>query len=301
MGIDRTALRALEKVKKTEDFSFSENTTYGLGGAARIAYFPESIKQATAVFDYLTDSGQKFITLGNGSNVLASDSGFDGAVIVTKKLAGICRTGENKLFCRAGTSVSKLLNYCALNGFGGLEYLTGIPATVGGLVYMNGGAGGKYVESNIVKVKFYDGKMHVFSNKNCRFGNKHSTMQDVKCLILGAELAFVPESGEEIKRKISAYAARRCFHPKGKSCGCVFKNPDGLSAGKLIDEAGLKGLSIGGAFVSREHANFVINRGGSSDDVYRLIREVRRRVFETAGVLLDDEVVYIGDFNDTFR
>lgn len=300
MSINQATLRALEKVKKVTDFYFSKNTTYGLGGRANVAYYPKTITQAVAVFDYLKASGQNFITLGNGSNVLASDKNYDGAVIVTKQLSGIYRTGNNTFFCRAGTTVSSLLKYCKANGFGGLEYIAGIPATIGGLVYMNGGAGGKYVASNIVKVKFYDGKMHVFSNKNCCFGNKYSTMRDINCLILGAEFSFEPKSSEDIQCDIDTFLKRRSFHPKGKSCGCVFKNTGVVSVGKLIDEIGLKGLSIGGAIVSQEHANFIINRGGSSADVYRLIREVKQRVFEKTGILLEDEVVYIGEFNDTF-
>lgn len=299
MGVNKSTLHTLEKVKKDVGFSFSKNTTYGLGGKAKVAYYPNSISQAIAVFDYLTESGQKFVTLGNGSNVLASDKDYNGAVIVTKNLSGIYRTGENTLFCRAGTTVAKLLKYCITNGFGGLEYIAGIPATLGGLIYMNGGAGGRYVAENIVNVKFYDGKIHTYSNKNCRFGNKYSTMRDINCLVLGAEFRFTSESSENIEREIFAYLERRRFHPKGKSCGCVFKNLSGLGAGKLIDEVGLKGLSVGGATVSREHANFIINCGGSSADVHNLINEVKRRVFCDTGVLLEEELVYIGDFNDT--
>ncbi|MDE6105420.1 MAG: UDP-N-acetylmuramate dehydrogenase, partial [Clostridia bacterium] len=128
----------------------------------------------------------------------------------------------------------------------------------------------------------------------------YSTMRDINCVILGAELKFTLQSATEIKEKINEYLERRRFHPKGRSCGCVFKNVNGISAGKLIDEAGLKGLSIGGATVSREHANFIINRGGKAEDVYLLIKEVKRRVFERTGIRLEDEVVYIGEFNDTF-
>lgn len=300
MGLDGHTLKIFQSVRREENFNFSKHTTYGLGGAANVAYYPESEKQVKAVFDYLTANGETFVTLGNGSNVLVSDENFDGAVIVTKCLTGFRRTGENTFFCYAGTTVSALLKYCISNGFGGLEYLAGIPATLGGLLFMNGGAGGKYIESNVVKVKFYDGKIHSFSNKSCHFGNKYSTMRDINCIIIGAELKFIPQNSTDIKEKINEYLERRRFHPKGRSCGCVFKNLNGISAGKLIDEAGLKGLSIGGATVSREHANFIINRGGIAADVYLLIKEVKRRVFERTGIRLEDEVVYIGEFNDTF-
>ncbi|MDE5722488.1 MAG: UDP-N-acetylmuramate dehydrogenase [Clostridia bacterium] len=300
MGLDGRTLKIFQGVRREEKFDFSKHTTYGLGGSAGVAYYPENEKQTIAVFDYLSFNGKKFVTLGNGSNVLVSDNNFDGAVLMTKALTGLRRTGENTFFCQAGTTVSSLLKYCVSNGFGGLEYLAGIPATLGGLLFMNGGAGGKYIESNVVNVKFYDGKIHSFSNKNCRFGNKYSTMRDINCIILGAELRFTPQSDTVIKQKISEYLERRRFHPKGRSCGCIFKNVNGISAGKLIDDSGLKGFSIGGATVSCEHANFIISRGGSSSDVYLLINEVKRRVLEHTGIRLEEEVIYIGEFNDTF-
>ncbi|MDE6868824.1 MAG: hypothetical protein K2J83_06775, partial [Clostridia bacterium] len=117
---------------------------------------------------------------------------------------------------------------------------------------------------------------------------------------LAAELTFTPKSSQEIASEVDCYLKKRRFQTRGRSCGCVFKNSGEISAGKLIDEAGLKGLSIGGATVSRDHANFIINSGTRSSDVYKLIKEVKRIVLEKTGILLVEEVVYIGDFNDTF-
>ncbi|MDE6597281.1 MAG: UDP-N-acetylmuramate dehydrogenase [Clostridia bacterium] len=281
------------------NFSFAKNTTYGCGGCAKIAYFPTDINQAIFVYDYLVKENIKFVTLGNGSDVLASDGGFDGAVISTKNLKGIVPISENSLFCFAGTTVSELLKYCVLNGCGGLEYLAGIPASVGGLLYMNGGAFNKHIGDNTLSVKFYDGNLHDLSNKKCKFGHKYSTMQDINSLIIGAELIFEPKTGDRVKKDIDLILTARGSQPKGKSCGCVFKNYGEISAGKIIDEAGLKGLSNGGAKVSEEHANFIINCGNKSADVYKLIKEVKRRVYDSFGVCLEEEVVYIGDFNDT--
>ncbi|MDE7306834.1 MAG: UDP-N-acetylmuramate dehydrogenase [Clostridia bacterium] len=280
------------------NFSFAKNTTYGCGGCAEIAYFPKDINQAVFVYDYLINANKKFVTLGNGSDVLASDSGFDGAVISTKNLKGISRTSPNSFFCLAGVTVSELLRYCVLNGCGGLEYLAGIPASIGGLVYMNGGAFKKHIGENVLSIRFYDGELHDFSNKKCNFGNKYSTMRDMNGLILGAQLTFVPKDGAEIKKDIEANLSARGNQPKGKSCGCVFKNYGETSAGKIIAEAGLKGLCNAGAKVSDEHANFIINTGNSSAEVFKLIKEVKRRVYESKGVCLDEEVIYIGDFND---
>ena len=282
------------------NFSFAKNTTYGCGGCAKIAYFPKDINEAILVYDYLVNENINFVTLGNGSDVLASDGGFDGAVISTKNLKGINPVSENSFFCLAGTTVSELLKYCVSNGCGGLEYLAGIPASVGGLLYMNGGAFNKHIGDNTLSVKFYDGNLYDFSNKKCKFGHKYSTMRDKNGLILGAELTFEPNDGEKVKKDIDDILAARGSQPKGKSCGCVFKNYGEISAGKIIDEAGLKGLSNAGAKVSEVHANFIINCGNKSADVYKLIKEVKRRVYEGLGVCLEEEVVYIGDFNDTF-
>lgn len=292
--------KIIDNVPKEYDFSFVKNTTYGCGGIAKIAYFPKSIRQAVAVYNYLVHNEIKYIILGNGSNILASDKFFDGAVISTKLLTGVYRTGANTIFCRAGTKVSSLLKYCAVNGFGGLEYLAGIPASLGGLVFMNGEAGGKCVGENVAKVKLFDGKIRNLQNNYCHFGHKYSIMRDINSVILGVELKFVQKSSEAVKESIAQYLENRSCQPKGKSCGCVFKNVGTESAGKIIDEAGLKGLTIGCAKVSDAHANFIINSGARSSDVYALINEVKRRVYEQKGILLEEEVVYIGDFNDTF-
>ncbi len=287
---------SIAEVKFVKDFSFAKNTTYSCGGTAGIAYFPDSIKQATAVYDYLNRSGTKTVILGCGSNVLASDKYFDGAVISTRHLNGISQVSNNLLFCYAGTTVAELLKFCADSGFSGLEYLAGIPATVGGLALMNGGSGGIYIDNNIVNVLLYDGTVRSFSNKKCKFGYKYSIMRDINCLILGVELKIYPQSSEKVRENISKYINSRKHLPKGASCGCVFKNKGNLSAGKIIEESGLKGLTYGGACVSSEHANFLINNGGPSSDVYSLIKTVKKSVFERTGIMLEEEVVYIGDF-----
>lgn len=286
----------IDDVIKEENFSFAKNTTYRCGGNAKVAYFPQTAEQAERVFSFLKEKNISFVTVGNGSNILASDKGYEGAVISTKHLSGIEKTCRDTLFCLAGTKVSTLLKFCAENGLGGLEYLSGIPATIGGIVYMNGGAGGTYINQNVVSVRIFDGSMRDLSNKNCQFGYKYSTMRDINCLILGAELKIVPKSREKVEQDILYFSERRSGHPKGASCGCVFKNHGNISAGKLIDEAGLKGLTIGNAAVSGKHANFIINKGTSSSDVRALIDEVRRRVFDRTGIILEEEVVYIGDF-----
>ena len=286
----------IKNVPKENNFSFSNSTTYGLGGGAKYAYFPENITQTVAVYDFVKHENIKHVILGKGSNILASDNFFDGAVIGTKNLKGVYPTGKDSIFCFAGTSVSYVLKYCVQNGLGGIEYLAGIPASLGGLVYMNGGAGGKFIADNVVSVEFLDSKIRNLSNKYCHFAHKYSIMRDINGIILGTELKLIPQSREKTVENIAMFLENRRCQPKGKSCGCVFKNPENVSAGKLIDDVGLKGLTCGGATVSECHANFIINNGATSADVYALIREVKSRVFERTGILLEEEVVYIGDF-----
>ena len=161
---------------------------------------------------------------------------------------------------------------------------------------MNGGAGGLYIGDSVRNVLLYDGKINIFTNKKCNFGYKYSIMRDINGLILGVTLKIYPQTPEIVREKISFYLNNRKFHPKGASCGCVFKNVGKISAGKIIDECGLKGLRCGGAYVSPQHANFFINEGGCAADVYKLIGTVKKRVFEQTSIKLEEEVVYIGDF-----
>lgn len=285
-------------IKTVHPFEFSKNTTYGLGGTAEVAYLPETIYQAKIVYDTLTAAEVKFEILGNGSNVLVSDSGIRGAVICTKSLRGIIRLNKNRLMCLAGTKIGELLSYCKKHGLGGLEYLYGIPATVGGAAYMNAGVNGAAIGDNIESVCVYDGKTHILSREKCNFGYRYSTMRDINALILSIIVNVDECSVSQIDERIEFYRQRRSHLPKGKSCGCVFKNPEGCSAGLLIESAGLKGFRCGGAYVSEKHASFIINSGGSAADVKLLIGEVKSKVYEKFGVLLEEEVVYIGDFND---
>ncbi|MDE7167687.1 MAG: UDP-N-acetylmuramate dehydrogenase [Clostridia bacterium] len=288
---------AVKSVKSEPNFDFSKHTTYGLGGRAKTAYFPQNEDEAVAVYKYLKISGEKFVILGKGSNLLVSDKYYDGSVICTKYLQGIEIEG-NCLKILSGTTVQQLLSFCVKNGITGFEYLAAIPASIGGLTVMNGGTSDRRIASNILTVKVFDGKMREFSNKNCNFGNKHSTMSDINALVLAVYAGFEREKPEIVETNINYYLNKRKLQPKGKSCGCVFKNPEGFSAGKIIDDLGLKGMRIGGAEVSREHANFIINNGGSSADVYALIKAVKKTVYETTGINLEEEVIYIGEFND---
>lgn len=294
---EKNGNKIIGKIYKVNDFNFSKNTTYGLGGTAKTAYFPKTEQEAVAIFDYLNGLGENFVVLGNGSNVLAADGTFNGSVICTKLLKGIS-LNNGKLYCLSGTTVGQLLNYCKTNCLSGLEYLAGIPATIGGLTLMNGGINSGHISENVISVRIYDGKIRELPRENCNFEVKHSIMRDIKCIILGINLSVFAVPREAVEKNIKNQLAMRHRLPKGKSCGCVFKNPEGLSAGKLIEDTGLKGCRIGGAVVSEKHANFILNENATADEVYKLIQLVKERVYIKYGVKLEEEVVYIGEFND---
>ena len=277
---------------------FSKSSFEVLGGKAQIAYFPKNILEAKSAYDALVSVQKDYKIVGNGSNLLVSDRGFDGGVICTRKLKGIVRISEDKILCLAGTTVGQLIKYCMDSGLGGLEYLYGIPATIGGAVFMNAGVQGFTIGNNVVAVKVYDGKTHVLSRENCNFSYRHSTMRDINAIILSIIVKVDKVSANESEHRLAYFRDRRKHLPVGKSCGCVFKNPPEGSAGYFIEKAGLKGLTVGGATVSDKHASFIINNNGSAFDVKCVIELVKKRVLEKFGVKLEEEVVYIGEFNE---
>ena len=270
-------------------------TTYGLGGYAE-CYFPKTPYEAKQVYSYLKSKGNKISVLGNGSNVLASDSAFNGSVICMREMCGIIRVSESRIICLAGTKISSILKYCKSSGLSGLEYMFGIPASIGGAAFMNAGIGKYAVSQNIVNIDYFGDFCGKISKNQCCFGYRRSTMRNINGLILSVTLKLTPATPNEIDEKISYFKLKRAHLPKGRSCGCVFKNGENYSSGELIDKAGLKGLKCGGAYISPEHANFIINDGGSADDVKKLIEIAKQNVLQKFGIELQEEVVYIGDF-----
>ncbi len=282
--------------ERAEHIKLSRLTTYGLGGMCE-CYFPRTPYSACRIYEKLRKGG-KVAVIGNGSDILASDYGFDGGVICLKRMRGILPISETEILCLAGTNVADILAYCKKRSIGGMEYMYGIPASIGGAAYMNAGVGQYSISQNIVGVKCFGDFNGFLSREKCNFGYRHSTMCDINCLILSVKLRFCKSSDIEIRERTEYFKNKRRHLPKGKSCGCVFKNGENYSAGELIDRAGFKGLRRGNAYVSEKHADFIINEGDCAADVKYLIDIVKRGVLEQFGVRLHEEVVYIGEFND---
>jgi len=271
------------------DQPLSKIGTYGTGGIASVVVFP---KNAAQLKKCICENCE---VVGNGSNVLFSDKPFNGVIIVTNRMEEITVCGTT-VVAEAGVSLAKVREICELNCLSGLEFTEGIPATVGGATCMNAGCFSKSLSDVIAYVVTDKG---VFNNSSCKFAYRSSAFCDRELgIILKVGFLLKPSESDIIEAKREKFKKlRKSSQPHGKSCGSVFLN-DGYFAGKLIDQANLKGCKIGGARVSTKHANFIINEGATSSDIYKLINHVKRVVYEVHGIKLKEEIRYIGNFDD---
>jgi len=271
------------------DFSFARNTTIGCGGIADVAFFPRGIREATALIGILQKEGTDFCLLGAGANVLAADGNYHGAVVCFRSMRRILVRG-NRLFAEAGVGGGALCDTALRRGLGGLEPLSGIPLTVGGATAMNAGVEEGHISDCIEDVLVCcGGTVARVGKAEASFGEKCSIFGKA-AVVLGVGFRLTYADRENILCRLRYFLKRRAHLPKGHSMGCVFVNPKGVSAGKLIENSGCKGLRVGGAFVSSEHANFVISEGSCAEDVSRLIAIVRDTVYRQTGILLREEI-----------
>lgn len=270
--------------------NLSEFSTFGIGGP--IALFAEvsTIEEMEEAFQMDLPK----LVIGKGSNSLFSDEGFSGLVILNK--ISFCHWSDQEVTVGSGYSFSLLGVQSARKQLSGLEFASGIPATVGGAVFMNAGANGKETSECLKSVLYFDGKARKeFLRKDLEFSYRHSPFQEMNGVILSATFSLTPLSIAR-QKQLEIIETRLKTQPlKEKSAGCVFRNPAGGSAGgsagALIDRCGLKGVKVGGAKVSEVHANFIVNaEKATANDVKNLIRLVQEKVFEQTGVLLETEI-----------
>ncbi|MCG3178185.1 MAG: UDP-N-acetylenolpyruvoylglucosamine reductase [Phycisphaerae bacterium] len=278
----------------TEREPLARHTWFRLGGPARYFIQPRNEKELASALARCRDNSVPIYVLGGGANLLIPDDGIDGAVV---KLAGeFAETAideDGTVTAGAGVDMSKLNLRCVREGLAGMECLTGVPGSVGGGVKMNAGGAFGDIGNIIRRVKLMDATgTAFFAEKDDLVFAYRSTNINAK-FILQATFDLTPDDPEEILKKVKEiWFFKKNSQPlNAKSAGCVFKNPRQLSAGALIDQAGLKGTEVGGAQVSEKHANFIIARlGAKSADVLKLIELVRQRVFERFGVQLELEL-----------
>lgn len=293
-------LKKLNIEKIIEDESLSKYTTFKIGGPAKIlieAVSDEEILKIVKLFDEMKEN---YLIIGNGSNLLISDEVFERPVIVLdKNFSKIMPIDEVTLYAEAGASLKSLANKALDLELGGLEAISGIPGTVGGAVYMNAGAYGSEIKDVVTKVRcIKDEKIVELDASEVNFAHRRSIFQEKGYVILGAYFKLEKKAREEIEAEQKDYTQRRVDKQplEYPSAGSVFKRPEGHYASKLIEDAGLKGLSVGGAMVSKKHSGFIINTGGASfDDVVTLIEKVKAIVKEKFAVVLEEEIRIINE------
>ena len=279
------------------DEPLARHTTFEIGGPADVMVFPETPAALAEVVRTARENGLDWLVLGRGSNMLVADSGIRGVVIATDRLRTLTVEGS-RVTASCGWSLINVSKACAELGLSGLEFASGIPGSIGGAAYMNAGAYDGEMKDVITSVTVLDenGDIREIPASEMRFSYRHSRLKDepLICLAVTMQLAFADK--REILAKISDLTERRTSRQPLElaSAGSTFKRPAGNYASALVDQCGLKGLSVGGAEVSRKHAGFIINRGGATAaDVRQLIAEVQRIVREKTGYTLECEIKYI--------
>lgn len=284
------------------DEPMSKHTTFRIGGNADVFVSISNETELVELIAYLKEEQVPYYIIGNGSNLLVSDKGFNGVIIEIGSNYKDIRVRDNQIIARAGALLSAVSHVALENNLAGMEFASGIPGTVGGAIIMNAGAYGgemKQVASQI-KAIMPDGTIKLLSNEDMKFEYRNSRAKKEGFIILQVTYQLTEGDREVIDGIMrDLNMKRRDKQPlEYPSAGSTFKRPEGYFAGKLISDAGLKGFSIGGAQVSEKHAGFLINKdNATSADMYKLIMEVRDRVKESTGVELEPEVIFLGDFS----
>lgn len=281
-------------LKLLKNQCLADYTSFKIGGKAVMA-FPKTGEELTELYCLCLQAGHRPLILGAGTNVLAPDGGVSRLVICTRDMNGAEVRPDGTICAQSGMTLTKLACIARDNGLTGLEFAHGIPGTVGGGVYMNAGAYGGELKQVVIRTRALlpDGTVRDYTGEQQRFDYRHSAFMELDAVILEAEFSLEPGNREEISVRMKELAEkRRCSQPlEYPSAGSTFKRPVGGYAAALIDQAGLKGLSVGDAQVSEKHAGFVINVGrATAEDVKKLMQEVENRVFSGSGIRLEPEV-----------
>ncbi|MDG5788286.1 UDP-N-acetylmuramate dehydrogenase [Evansella sp. AB-P1] len=296
-----STLEALEIGKITENEPLKNHTTWKIGGPAKIFFEPSSVTNLKKGIEQIVNSKSPWFVIGRGSNLLISDEGIDGVVIkLNENIADLEQEGET-IKVGAGYSLIKLATIMSKKGFSGLEFAGGIPGSVGGAVFMNAGAHGSDISQILVKCNILlpDGTFKWFTKEEMEFSYRTSRLQQKEKGIC-VEAVFQLRKGDKEKitkemQKNKDY--RRETQPWNyPCCGSVFRNPLPNHAGKLIEEAGLKGFSIGDAQVSTIHANFIVNKGNATaQNVLDLIDHIQQTIYDKYNVKMEPEVELVGE------
>lgn len=286
-----------EEIRHETDVSLKKYSTFRIGGNAGCIFFPKTVADIRDIIAYCKQKGERYMLLGNGSNILFADEGYDGIIIhINKDMSGIERTGT-RLHIGAGAALGAVAVYARENSLTGMEFAAGIPGTIGGAVVMNAGAYGGEMKDIVEYVDVLDetGEVQRYTCEMMSFGYRTSIVDDGKIVVAVGLLLSEGERETIDARMKELNAARLEKQPLSlPSAGSTFKRPKGHFAAKLIDEAGLRGYSVGGAGVSTKHCGFVVNNANATcKDVLAVIEHVTEVVYEKFGVKLEPEVKII--------
>ena len=276
----------------------SRHTTFRTGGPAELFLEIRSAAEIQKLLTFFYESGTKYFIVGNGSNLLVDDAGYDGVILHIADGFREISVAEEKITAQAGALLGRTASAALEHSLTGLEFAFGIPGSVGGGAVMNAGAYDGEMSRAVSLIRGFtaDGKEAVFQNKELEFGYRSSMLKREKIVVTEVEFKLSGGMRKEISAKMADFTERRRTKQplEYPSAGSTFKRPKGYFAGKLIMDAGLRGARVGGAQVSEKHCGFIINRGGAtSADIRELMEKVQETVRERFGVELEPEVVYL--------
>lgn len=279
-----------------ENFDLKNYNTYKLDSVCDYFAKPKNVDELKELINYINKNNIKYFVLGSGSNIILPKH-FDGVIIYLKALNNY-EIHDDYVYAECGVMVNNLATKVTNKGYSGLDFATGIPGTIGGAVYMNAGCFGSDISKILISATIYNGKEIVeLSNSDLNYEYRSSILKNHKdYIVLSCKLKIEKSNLDELKSLVKERTEKRVAsqdlsHP---SAGSVFRNPEGLSAGKLIDDLGLKGYSVNDAMVSFKHANFIINNGNANqDDIVKLIDEIKEKVKNEYNVelKLEQEVI----------
>lgn len=282
------------------DEPMDKHTTFRIGGKAEAFVRAESIEELSDLRAFCSREEIPFLFIGKGSNILVSDKGISGVVATFGEKMCEIRVKDDMIIAEAGATLSAVAGFALQRGLTGMEFAAGIPGSVGGAIRMNAGAYGGDMSQVVgwVRVLEPDGNIKTILGAHMEFGYRTSILKELPYIVLACGIQLMPGDETQIRQTMLELAAkRREKQPlEYPSAGSTFKRPEGFFAGKLIEDAGLRGKKIGGAMVSEKHCGFIINEGNATaKDVTELIEFVRKTVYERFGVLLEPEVIFVGD------
>ncbi|MGN0031897.1 MAG: UDP-N-acetylmuramate dehydrogenase [Candidatus Gastranaerophilaceae bacterium] len=286
-------------VNSEENYDIKNLTTFKIGGKIKKIYFPTNVEE----FEKILKENKNIKVFGNLSNTLFSTDGYDGSIVLTTKMNNILISNQ-KVIADAGVKGPKLAQTVAEKGLSGLEFMIGFPGSIGGEVYMNASANSQAISDTLVSAICYDCKKGIvkYLKSEMEFEYRKSRCQRENLIVLSAEFELESKNSEDIQNKMAENLEFRKKHQPSlalPNCGSIFRNPEGNSAGRLLDEIGAKTFKSGGARVWENHANFIVNDdNATSFDVLNLMYMMYTKVKESYNIELESEIVFLGGNNE---